>query len=324
MQVGVSAVQRKTKDGNLNTGPLLRSFTQQTTHAANPPIPLDGFKSIRRCALDSCGRPAYVNERGAVGKYCSLLHKKTGEERFCLFCRKALIQVSHFCSKTCAALAREQAPCLLFVPPSHDTFKDVRRQFKKSWRHTDKKCPHVRAVYKIICSKESNDDYESYRSLSESQRNFATLGQTAGNERRRWHGTARDCTLGNSGNLKLCISQTCSLCGIIRSSFDMAFFGRKTGWGRFGRGIYTSSTSSKSDDYSQNNLQGQSDWKALLLNKVVVGRGHKVTQSDSTTTGPPPGFDSIIADAGGDLNYDELVIYDNKAIKPSYLVMYES
>ncbi len=76
MQVGVGAVQRKTKDGNLNTGPPLRSFIQRTTHAGNPLIPLDGFKSPRRCAFDGCGRPAYVNDRGVAGKYCSLLHKK--------------------------------------------------------------------------------------------------------------------------------------------------------------------------------------------------------------------------------------------------------
>ncbi len=69
-----------------------------------------------------------------------------------------------------------------------------------------------------------------YSSLIESQRNFTAMGQIAGNERRRWHGTPRECTLGDGANVKLCISPTCSLCGIIRSSFDMAFFGRKTGW----------------------------------------------------------------------------------------------
>lgn len=32
----------------------------------------------------------------------------------------------------------------------------------------------------------------------------------------------------------------------------------------------------------------------------------------------------VLGEVGGSLNYDELVVYDNKAIKPSYLVMYES
>ncbi|KLO05182.1 ADP-ribosylation [Schizopora paradoxa] len=289
----------------------------------SPSAQVDGLGKIRGCALRNCYRPAYVDALGVQGKYCSLLHKQAGQERCCLLCRRAPIEIGHFCSKTCALQARDQAPCLLVVPTTHNTFKDVRRQFKKSWRHTQKKCPHLRAVYKIVSSKKLNDDYEAYRTHIESQRNFVATGNSPGNERRRWHGTARECSLGDTGNVKPCFSQTCSLCGIIRSSFDVAFFGRKTGWGRFGRGIYTSSTSSKSDDYSQNNGQVQSQWKALLLNKVVVGRGHRLTQGDTTLTNPPIGFDSIIAEPGDSLNYDELVVYSNNAIKPSYLVMYE-
>jgi hypothetical protein len=30
-----------------------------------------------------------------------------------------------------------------------------------------------------------------------------------------------------------------------------------------------------------------------------------------------------LAEKGGSLNYDELVVYDNDAIRPSFLVMYE-
>ena len=31
----------------------------------------------------------------------------------------------------------------------------------------------------------------------------------------------------------------------------------------------------------------------------------------------------ILAEVGARLNYDELVVYDNDAIRPSYLVMYD-
>jgi hypothetical protein len=60
---------------------------------------------------------------------------------------------------------------------------------------------------------------------------------------------------------------------------------------RFGRGIYTSSTSSKSNDYSQN--LGQSKCKAILLNKVVVGRGCKMMQDNPGLQAPPAGYDSV-------------------------------
>ena len=32
----------------------------------------------------------------------------------------------------------------------------------------------------------------------------------------------------------------------------------------------------------------------------------------------------VLAEAGLSLNYDELVVYDNDAIRPSYLVMYDT
>lgn len=61
--------------------------------------------------------------------------------------------------------------------------------------------------------------------------------------------------------------------------------------GRFGAGIYTSSTSSKSNDYS-NNVK-PSRQKAILLNKVVVGKGCKMAQDNTKLTAPPPGYDSV-------------------------------
>jgi hypothetical protein len=112
------------------------------------------------------------------------------------------------------------------------------------------------------------------------------------------------------------------LCCIIKTSYNLSLFGKKTGWGRFGRGIYTSSTSSKSNDYVQNG--GSSQLKAMLLNKVVVGKGYKMTYDNTTLTAPPQGYDSVLAEIGGSLNYDELVVYTNDAIRPSYLVLYDA
>jgi len=31
----------------------------------------------------------------------------------------------------------------------------------------------------------------------------------------------------------------------------------------------------------------------------------------------------VLAEKGGSLNYDELVVYNNEAIRPSFLVLYE-
>jgi len=79
----------------------------------------------------------------------------------------------------------------------------------------------------------------------------------------------------------------------------------------------------------------------MLLNKVVVGRGYKLTGNKSSLTAPPAGYDSVsiivrllfggaltkvqvLGEVGGRLNHDELVVYDNDAVRPSYLVMYDT
>ena len=152
-------------------------------------------------------------------------------------------------------------------------------------------------------------DVDPVRSTVEARGRFNTCGLTSGNQQRRWHGTTRNCNLGDNGRSAPCYSPQCSLCSIIRNSFDMTYAKKKTGWGRFGVGIYTSSTSSKlvgyssvimisltlvvyrSNDYSTNLVF--SPWKAILLSYVVVGNGKKFTTDQPTLMQPPAGFDSV-------------------------------
>lgn len=47
----------------------------------------------------------------------------------------------------------------------------------------------------------------------------------------------------------------------------------------------------RSDDYSSN--VNKSTLKAVLLNKVIVGKGCKMTHDNTTLTAPPPGYDSV-------------------------------
>jgi hypothetical protein len=143
--------------------------------------------------------------------------------------------------------------------------RTVAQQFKRSWRHTTQ-CPKVRAIYKIVPSQQNLDKYNTYRYVAalpfpridakpsyvsnsrdsvEARGHFTSVNRPPGNENRRWHGTRRKCTLGDKGCTTFCSDLQCSLCCIVKTSFDLAHFGKKTSWGRFGPGIYTSSTSSK-------------------------------------------------------------------------------
>jgi len=273
------------------------------------------------CRAPGCQKPAHTNADGTSGSYCSLSHK-TNQETICLMCKQAPKQPqSHFCGAPCAYDAERNGPTILEIPAGHVTFKSVVDQFKMSWRHTGKDCPPVRRVYKIVAPRATQASYEAYQRTVENAGQFALSGRSLGNENRRWHGTQRECNLGDRGNAQFCASTKCSLCCIIKSSFDITLCGTNTGWGRFGKGIYTSATSSKSDDYSQNEYS--SSFKAILLNKVIVGKGYKLTHDRPSLTAPPAGYDSVLAEKGGSLNHDELVVYTNAAIRPSYLVIYE-
>ncbi|KAH7913780.1 ADP-ribosylation [Hygrophoropsis aurantiaca] len=266
-----------------------------------------------------CGKSCAQKAKAQGGATPNPVSVKNG----CLMCGKAVKSHGHFCSQVCTTKAEKAAPMVLEVPPAHKTFTSVADQFKSSWRHQTA-CPTVRRVYKVVGLPSSVAKYEAYRSAVEARGNFVASGRSAGNENRRWHGTTRECTLGDNGNCTMCSSTTCSLCSILRTSYNLNLFGKKTGWGRFGAGIYTSSTSSKSNDYSNNTKS--SNLKAILLNKVVVGKGYKMTQDSTKLTAAPAGYDSVLAEVanGGSLNYDELICYTNDAIRPSYLVMYDA
>lgn len=311
----------------------------QNKHIPNSRPKRNKTNKATRGLCDHCHKQPKYNDGTTTHSYCSktCAHKAKAAgtsatqpiqpanpaNNGCLLCGKAVKGKGHFCSRACTSAAEQSAPGLIEVPQGHDTFKSVADQFKTSWRHQTP-CPTVRKVHKVISSPASIAKYEAYRAAVEGRGNFVAAGRSAGNENRRWHGTTRECNLGDNGNCTLCSSQTCSLCCILRTSYNLNLFGKKTGWGRFGHGIYTSSTSSKSNDYSTNN--NPSSLKAILLNKVVVGKGYKMTQDNSSLTAPPTGYDSVLAEVanGGSLNHDELVCYTNDAIRPSYMVMYDA
>jgi len=213
----------------------------------------------------------------------------------------------------------DAAPLLLEVPSSDPRYSDISGQFTKAWKHTAT-APRVARVYKIILPQSSLDTYEDYKARVEASGAFVNKGLPEGNEKRRWHGTRRSCQIGDDPKqLTPCKSTSCKVCCIIRSSYDVMF----AATGMFGRGIYTSATSSKSDTYTRGASAG-SPYKAMFLNRVVVGKGKLLTHSDKTLAGPPDGYHSVIANPGFGLNYDELVVYDNDAIRASWLLLYDA
>ncbi|KAF9783095.1 hypothetical protein BJ322DRAFT_1008547 [Thelephora terrestris] len=295
--------------------------TYQLTQAALAPtsLPRSGLKMSGICATPGCTDPAFKDANGRIGKYCRKTHKLLGY-RGCILCRRGdKFGDSKFCY-TCDIATKVLAPVIVPVPTDNETYNNVANQFQKSWRHPTP-CPRVQAVFKIVETKNISDKYNAYRNVVEGRGAFTSNGRPAGNQQRRWHGTNRECGLGENGRNSFCYSAQCSLCCIIRASFDLTHSGKKSG-SSFGHGIYTSSTSSNSNGYSKNLTA--STLKAVLLVYVVVGKAKKIASNQAAVTQPPAGYDSVIAEpATGFLDYDELVVYSEDAVCPAYLVMYD-
>ncbi|KLO12670.1 hypothetical protein SCHPADRAFT_904911 [Schizopora paradoxa] len=320
-QVGlcsVCGVKPKYCDGNTTYNFCGRTCAGKASQVSQPKPVVAPIKPVvtgasRLCAVSGCMRPAYRDaSKGIHGRFCSKAHKKLADES-CIICMKNPPKMGVFCSKACSSAAEQKAPAIIEIPEGHDQFKSVADQFKASWRSGT--CPPVRKVYKVITTAAALKSYETYRSMIEAKGRFQAMGRPEGNQNRRWHGTKRQCTLGDPGNVTFCSSTTCALCNIIKTSFSMKFCAR----GSFGMGIYTSSTSSKSNGYSAN--VAPSKYKAMLLNKVVVGKGYKLTSVNPALRAPPAGYDSVLAELGA--GADELVVFSDDAIRPYYLVIYE-
>lgn len=63
-------------------------------------------------------------------------------------------------------------------------------------------------------------------------------------------------------------------------------------------------------------------YRAMFVCKVIVGKGKKLMTDHTTLTCAPDGCDSVLGEVGTALNYDEIIVYDEDAVLPAYMVVY--
>ncbi|KIM77115.1 hypothetical protein PILCRDRAFT_627541 [Piloderma croceum F 1598] len=200
-----------------------------------------------------------------------------------------------FCGQECRLKAKQLAPLLLAIPRGHTTFTMVENKFQQGWK-AGTSCPTVKRVYRIVESQASIDSYYAY------------LNKYS-NQCFRFHGTNRNCQLGDHGHNSLCTSSSCCACSVIKTSFKVSL---ANPGGAFGQGIYTSSASNKSASYSTSGV--------MFLTKVVLGKVCEVTKFAQVKS-CPSGKQSVVFDRmNGTLN--ETVVYTNEAIRPMFLIVF--
>lgn len=92
----------------------------------------------------------------------------------------------------------------------------------------------------------------------------------------------------------------------------------------FGGGIYSTSVSSKADNYAWND-RIRSRLHGIILCLVFIGTYEKLHEADHWKTAPEEGCHSVMAateDEGGAVVYTESVVYNPASILPIGLIMY--
>jgi len=285
--------------------------------------------SERTCSLPGCNAPRYVDEAtGRVHDYCGRTHSRLAAQR-------GLLAPSHASRNT---LSENDDQLIERIwrgrptdPPyeisvlnnAHPKVDGIKQQFRESWLHPGP-VPSVVRVLQVRNAAHVYGRYAAYRN-----------GKPA-SEVRRWHGTAlgQYCSFGVDPNQPPCAYPECSVCNIFAQSFDLSRAGSSATGGRrmqlrYGDGLYFSKCSSKSNDYaalSERNRTGRA-YRVMFLCKVTLGRRFD-TADDAISDIQPvldQGYDSVAGlttDQGGQLNYEETVVYHPSAAIPSYLVIY--
>ena len=193
------------------------------------------------------------------------------------------------------------------VAPDSKIFKDLCKQFRKDWASAKGICPDVssgvilRVVHPAVSVK-----FDEYR------RGLPLLRRGI---EKHYHGTKLKCRIDNT--LVFCKIPSCGVCGIASRGFDPQRIS-KLDWQRFGEGFYLAPNSSKSHDYTSDNIH------SVFQCDVAPGKKHKLEQNASHLHGPPEGYGSVYGKHSrkSPLNYDEIILDNPAAIHPCYVFIY--
>ncbi|KAG5189803.1 hypothetical protein JKP88DRAFT_286547 [Tribonema minus] len=270
---------------------------------ATPAAAAAAAAAPRDCSLPGCAKPRWLDPRAGLGPILD-----AGVERVFVT------------SRPNAVGSADTGFQLSVLTRTHADFAPVREQFLSKWtkpgappsvvRVFKVKVPDhmfsVVSVFEVKVPDHVFRAYDAYKQLKGNRvRRFHSLAydaykQLKGNRvRRRFHGTScsADCNFFVNFKDGPCGGHNCAVCGICTHGFLMEYSGataQRTKFNlRYGRGLYFSSISGKTEEPT---LGG---------------------------TLPPTGHDSIVANPSpGNLYYDELVVYCNEAAIPTFMIAY--
>ena len=201
------------------------------------------------------------------------------------------------------------------MDPASQQYTFARKKFEQSWAKEKGACPEVQGVLAVI-NPSNEEQLRIYRE---------TLPRRHNNTEMYFHGTCMDCSLKELH--VMCGKEKCGVCGISKNGFQQKCISGR--WQRFGRAFYLAPNSSKSHDYCViRSLSSYSSYRGMFLCEVAAGKKHSLRHNSVFLKGPPDGCHSVYGKSKfmflkGDLNYDEIVIFNEKAICPRFVILYK-
>ena len=206
-------------------------------------------------------------------------------------------------------------PLLVKLDKSQKTYTEIAQHFHTEWvkqKPSFPQPPQPIAIY-AVNNPALTKKFQKYGEA------IRQAGQSS-NSDLFFHGTKLSCDLLSLD--ECCDEPDCGICGICKVGFDERRIGTNIPrFKRFGHGIYLAPNSSKCHDYTHG--LPEHGVRAQLLCLVACGAKHELLYDNTKLSQPPPNCHSVHGRAGGNLNYDEIVVYQPAAVLPHYIIVYE-
>ncbi|KAM1312046.1 hypothetical protein ACFX2F_016258 [Malus domestica] len=202
--------------------------------------------------------------------------------------------------------------------------------FKSSWLKKDIPFCKIERILKVQNTQRTIQRFEDCRDAVKNRALSSTRKDPRcaadGNELLRFHCASISCTLGARGSSSLCGSVPgCGVCTVIRHGFQ----GKAGAGGDQGgsKGVRTTASSGRAHD-SLNCTDGR---RAMLVCRVIAGRVRRIADGEppeedglSQLSAAAGSYDSVAGFAGMYSNLEELVVYNPRAIRPCFVVIYKA
>eukprot|EP00250_Pteridium_aquilinum_P016755 c23279_g1_i2 orf=443-1792(-) len=199
--------------------------------------------------------------------------------------------------------------------------------FQTSWLRQDIVCARPERIFKVHNSPKTIAKFEDYRDMVKTKASKISKRQSRclvdGNELLRFYSTTVACHMGKMRSStssympplsSLCTSSSCGVCHILRYGFPT----------KGQPGIYTNASSGQAHEsimFSKEYDSAVNAKRAMLVCRVIAGRVKK-TGYESSQDGPISGYDSVAGEAGLYTDLEELLVFNNRAVLPCFVVVY--